>query len=94
MSLPNCLRRVSECIFLLALSSMPANTPLSAAPGLGDESIADVLLSVRLSMGDRGISCSCGWGWKPVMQSMTSTLAALWGDEAAGVRLGRWVADE
>jgi hypothetical protein len=92
MSDPNCRRRVSECIFLDALSSAPSIPPSAAPPPsvwleVVGESILDVLLSVRLRTGDKGISCSCGCGWKPVMQSMTSTLATLLG--GAGVRLGR-----
>jgi hypothetical protein len=97
MSDPNCRRRVSECIFFDALSSRLS--PLSAPPPgefvvvVGVAAPADALLSVRLITGDSGISCSCGCGWKPVMQSTTSTLAALLAGDA-GVRLGRcWDAD-
>lgn len=43
-------------------------------------------LLVRETVGERGISCSCGRDWKLVMQSMTRTLAARPG---AGVREGR-----
>lgn len=95
MSDPNCRRRVSECIFLDALSRAPARPAVPSVPlgdvGERDENEADAWLSDLLMTGDRGISCSCGWGWKPVMQSMTSTLAALFD---AGVRLGRWEAEE
>lgn len=99
MSDPNCRRRVSECIFLDALSRAPAR-PLAdgsaaAPPGavsVSGESDEEAWLLVRLTTGDRGISCSCGWGWKPVMQSMTSTLAAALVE--AGVRLGRYAAEE
>jgi hypothetical protein len=71
MSDPNCRRRVSECIFFDALSRPPATLPLpllelpsaappEAGPGEAGDRMADALLSVRLSTGERGISCS--WG--------------------------------
>jgi len=103
---PNCRLRDSECIFLDALSNAAASVPsLSPEPTLlpkatldevGEASMAaEALLSVRLMTGDRGISCSCGCGWKPVIQSMTSTLAEALlfrGDE--GLTVGRCCAAE
>jgi len=93
MSDPNCLRLVSECIFLDALSIAPEKGPAPliglATPALLKlGKLADAALSVRLNIGDCGISCSCGRDWNPVIQSTTSTLAVLF---EAGVRLGRWV---
>lgn len=104
MSDPNCRRLVSECIFFDALSSAPSNEPPPPPPLLlpsgppppgeaGGGNMPDMLLSVRLRTGDSGISCSCGWGWKPVMQSTTRTLAA-WSSSGDGVRVGRCAADE
>ncbi len=49
--------------------------------------LPDRLLSLRLTTGESGISCSCGCGKKPVTQSMTSTLAGA--SCAAGVSEGR-----
>ncbi len=87
MSDPNCRRLVSECIFLEALSVKAPESSELDRTGEGNEKLPDLALSVRLSTGDRGISCSCGRDWKPVMQSTTSTFAALLD---AGARLGRW----
>jgi hypothetical protein len=78
-----------------ALSKARSKVPI---PSIGEatpvlltlllEKLADIALSVRLNNGDWGISCSCGRGWNPVMQSTTSTLAVLF---EADIRLGRWV---
>ncbi len=44
-------------------------------------------LSERLTTGDSGISCSCGRGLKPVIQSITNTRATLCA--LAGIGEGR-----
>jgi hypothetical protein len=72
MSDPNCRRLVSWCIFFPAVSK-PGVVPMGVAGA--SSPLMDRLL-VRLTVGDSGISCSCGRDWKPVMQSITRTLAA------------------
>lgn len=100
ISEPNWRRLVSWCIFLPAVSKPGVVVVGVAVAGGGacacasspPPPLTDRLL-VRLTVGDSGISCSCGRDWKPVMQSMTRTLAARPG-AGAGVSDGRWAVEE
>jgi hypothetical protein len=109
MSDPNCLRRVSECIFFDALSrplaALPLPLPLLAAllpellpsappeagPGEVGDRPADALLSVRLSTGERGISCS--WGSVRQCQSCHIYWWVYRGTSGVFETVGRWAND-
>lgn len=82
MSEPNCRARLSWCM----LCSAPFFSPKPSELAL----LSPVL--VRLDTGLSGISCACGCGRKPVMQSTTSTFGDF--TVVVGVKLGIGVVEE
>lgn len=85
MSLPNCLRRVSLCIWLSAAppcfwsKSVPlllrgVGDPPSISPLIDDCRLDSLKLALALLVtGESGISCPSGRAMKLVMASITST---------------------